>query len=629
MSQDILQLARQGDARSIALLINQAFEPRGVRVRALREQHCLHVLLEGAQVPPQKLARFVRGGIVCLGVTSIRVLRVYGRQDGTTLPAWTEEWMLRSTGSSSRLSAQSAHAPVVQPTEIGSSPFSQLRSTLARPASFASSSPPPVARRAFSKGSSPDRATHLAVVPSASTTAPIQRTLKPRVKQSTKQSAKQPAKLLSRRRSVTRLPWPQTRRKLGVLVPLAFATGIVVAVGWHRMIVDVPESDRADRERVSANPDLAMGNKRPSQTSTIALTPTIQPAAAPPIQSDELAASGAVAPNASSAQPALTIKAVGDIILGTNFPSNRLPEQDGVWLFDQVKPFFDGADILFGNFESTLTDYPYAAKDTSQGQTFAFRTPPAYANLLQQVGFDVLSVANNHSFDFGDQGFADTIAHIQQTGMQAVGQRNQIAYTTVNGVKVAFIGFSYFPDHNSILELDAGRALVEEAKQQANIVVISIHAGAEGTDARHTRNETEYFFGENRGNLVEFSRAMIDQGADLILGHGPHIPRAMELYKSRLIAYSLGNFVGYRTLSTDGALGYSLILDAQLSDQGEFLTGRVIPVRLDNQGVPFIDDDFKSVSFVRNLIESDFPVTPLLIDESGQILRNEAPLPAS
>jgi hypothetical protein len=163
----------------------------------------------------------------------------------------------------------------------------------------------------------------------------------------------------------------------------------------------------------------------------------------------------------------------------------------------------------------------------------------------------------------------------------------------------------------------------------ADIVVVSVHAGAEGSDASRTRNETETFFGENRGNMVEFARAMVDQGADLILGHGPHVPRALELYNSRLIAYSLGNFVGYRTLSSDGVLGYSLILDAQLSNQGEFLTGRIIPVQLDAQGVPYIDDNFTSVSFIRNLIESDFPVTPLLIDESGQILRNEAPLPST
>ncbi len=174
--------------------------------------------------------------------------------------------------------------------------------------------------------------------------------------------------------------------------------------------------------------------------------------------------------------------------------------------------------------------------------------------------------------------------------------------------------------------MDAGRALVAEANTKADIVVISVHAGAEGSDAIHTRNETEFFFGENRGNMVEFANAMVDEGADLILGHGPHVPRALELYRGRLVAYSLGNFMGYRTLSTDGTLGYSLILDAQLSNQGEFVTGRVIPVQLDAQGVPYVDDQFKSVSFIRSLIESDFPVTPLLIDESGQILRNEAPI---
>jgi poly-gamma-glutamate synthesis protein (capsule biosynthesis protein) len=421
--------------------------------------------------------------------------------------------------------------------------------------------------------------------------------------------------------------WQPTKLKLKVLVPLALAAGMVVGVSWNDHVADVPASDQdqslADAHSTDAHADRSTQAKS-TQTSTIALTSTVQP------PTDSLPPPEAVGPVAAvPLQSALTIKAVGDMILGTNFPNNRLPDQDGVWLFDSVKPFFDGADILFGNFESTLTDYPNTAKDISQGQTFAFRTPPFYANLLQQVGFDVLSVANNHSLDFGDQGFADTIAHIQQTGMQAVGQQHEIVYTTVKGVKVAFIGFSYFPEHNSLLDLDAARALVEVAKQQANIVVISVHAGAEGTDALHTRNETEYFFGENRGNLVEFSRAMVDQGADLILGHGPHVPRAMELYKSRLIAYSLGNFVGYRTLSTDGVLSYSLILDAQLSDQGEFVTGRIIPVRLNDQGVPLIDDTFKSVSFVRNLIESDFPVTPLLIDESGQILRNEAPLPAT
>lgn len=326
----------------------------------------------------------------------------------------------------------------------------------------------------------------------------------------------------------------------------------------------------------------------------------------------------------SSTEPIISIKAVGDMVPGTNFPSDRLPADGGLWLFDHVKDFFSEADVLFGNFESTLTDYPDTAKDISQGMTFAFRSPPAFANVLKEVGFDVLSVANNHSFDFSDQGFADTIAHIEQAGMKAVGQKGQIVYLKVKGVPIAFIGFSYLPDHNSMQDLPAAQALVAEARKQAQIVVISVHAGAEGTDALRTFDQSETFFGEDRGNMVNFAHTMIDQGASLVLGHGPHVPRSIELYKSRLIAYSLGNFIGYRTLSSEGILSHSLILQANLDAQGEFRSGRVVPVLLDADGVPHIDNSFRSVSLIRNLIESDFPITPLLIDDAGQITRNEA-----
>ena len=321
----------------------------------------------------------------------------------------------------------------------------------------------------------------------------------------------------------------------------------------------------------------------------------------------------------------ITIKAVGDIIPGTNFPGDRLPLDKGEFLFSDVKPFLGGADLLFGNFESTLTDSPNSAKDISQGMTFAFRTPPAYALLLKDAGFQVLSVANNHALDFGDRGFLDTIANLQQVGIQAIGQKGQITYTQVKGVTIAWIGFSYLPDHNSMLDLDTATKLVVAAKQQAEIVIISVHAGAEGTDAAHTLNRSEKFLGENRGDEVLFAHTMIDQGADLILGHGSHVTRSLELYKGKLIAYSLGNFMGYRTLSAEGILGASLILQVQLNQQGKFVSGRIIPIALDRSGVPHLDDYFQSVILIRNLIESDFPVTPLLIDDMGYILKNEAP----
>ncbi|HEY9886817.1 MAG TPA: CapA family protein, partial [Candidatus Obscuribacterales bacterium] len=297
---------------------------------------------------------------------------------------------------------------------------------------------------------------------------------------------------------------------------------------------------------------------------------------------------------------AVKLKAVGDIILGTNFPDYRLPA-DPLAVFSGVQMFMGEVDVLFGNFESTLTDHPTSAKDISQGMTFAFRTPPAFAGALQAAGFDVLSVANNHAFDFGDVGFADTIAHIEQAGMQAVGRKDDIVMVEANGYAIAFIGFSYWSDHNDMNDLATATRLVQTAQTQADMVVISVHAGAEGSDATAVRNQTEIFLSENRGNLVQFSHAMIDAGADLVLGHGPHVPRAIELYQNKLIAYSLGNFVGYRTLSTVGPLGQSLILHVELNPNGDFLRGRVIPVALDANGVPYLDDLFGSVTLVRQL----------------------------
>ncbi|WP_348254866.1 CapA family protein [Leptolyngbya sp. ST-U4] len=326
----------------------------------------------------------------------------------------------------------------------------------------------------------------------------------------------------------------------------------------------------------------------------------------------------------------ITISAVGDLIPGSNSKGSLLPAEPGEalaqetqLLFGKIKPFLGEADITFGNFESTLTTYPYSAKNTSQRMTFAFRTPPVYAQMLKEMGFDVLNVANNHTFDFGEPGFTETIAQIEQTGMKAIGQKGKIVYTPVKGTTIAWIGFSYFSDHNSMHDLDTAAKLVQEASQNANLVIISVHAGAEGSDQTRVSDRTEYFFGENRGNILQFSRFMIDQGADVILGHGPHVPRAVELYNDRLIAYSLGNFMGYGTLSTVGALGYSMVLQIELDPQGEFISGRVLPVALDRYGIPYLDDYFQSVILVRNLTRSDFPETPLVVDEMGYLVRTD------
>ncbi len=320
-------------------------------------------------------------------------------------------------------------------------------------------------------------------------------------------------------------------------------------------------------------------------------------------------------------EDAITVKAVGDMVPGVDFPSQRLPPNGGRHLFDAVRPALGAADLVLGNFESTLTTHPQAAKDVRRPHVYAFRTPPAFADILRMAGFDVLSVANNHSMDFGLTGFQDTIRHIEAAGMKAIGQKDHILYLERKGVMIALIGFSYFDAHNSVHNLEAAKRLVRQANEKATIVIISVHMGAEGTAAMPVRNRQETFFGELRGNPMLFSRTMIDAGADLILGHGPHVPRAIELYGNKLIAYSLGNFVGYGGLSSAAETGYSLILEVQMNRLGNFIAGQIIPVHIDGEGIPTLDRQSRTVKLVERLNRSDFPETPLTITPQGLLQR--------
>ncbi|MEH1819841.1 MAG: CapA family protein [Nostoc sp.] len=316
----------------------------------------------------------------------------------------------------------------------------------------------------------------------------------------------------------------------------------------------------------------------------------------------------------------ITIKAVGDIIPGTNFPNYRLPRFRDQLLPKSVRTHLQGSDILFGNFESSLTNYPYSAKDISRGQVFAFRSPPTYAQLFAKAGFNVFNMANNHAMDFGLVGFKDTKKNLEAAGIATLGHKNQILYLEANNIPVAMIGFSPYEMYNSIQNLGVAQALVAEAKNKAKIVVVSMHAGAEGTGALHVKNQTEFFYGENRGNSIEFARNMIDAGADLVLGHGPHVPRAMEIYKGKMIAYSLGNFLGYRTLSTNAQTGDSMILEVKLNSGGDLVSSKIIPVRMDRQGIPHIDRSFETVKLMRYLNHQAFPKNPVKINQKGEVV---------
>jgi hypothetical protein len=327
-----------------------------------------------------------------------------------------------------------------------------------------------------------------------------------------------------------------------------------------------------------------------------------------------------LSPSLEDEEPTITIKAVGDIIPGTNYPNYRLPKNPNQLLSESVRYHLQGADILFGNFESSLTNHPYSAKDIRRGQTFAFRSPPAYAQLFAEVGFDVLNIANNHTMDFGIIGFKDTVKNLENAGIKTLGHKNQILYLEANEIPLAMIGFTTYNLYNSVHELETAKNLVKEAKNNAKIVIVSMQVGAEGTGALHVKDKTEFFYGENRGNSLKFARTMIDTGADLVLGHGPHVPRAMEVYKDKIIAYSLGNFLGYRTLSTNAQTGYSMILEVKLNSAGKLLSSKIIPVHLDKQGIPQIDQYFRTVGLLRYLNNHDFPDGNLTINKKGEII---------
>ncbi|MEB3226122.1 MAG: CapA family protein [Synechococcus sp.] len=325
---------------------------------------------------------------------------------------------------------------------------------------------------------------------------------------------------------------------------------------------------------------------------------------------------------ASPPQPkttVITLKAVGDMALGTRYSKTPQLEKK-LQMFAGVQGQLGWSDLLIGNLETTLTNHPYAAKDTSRPNVFAFRTAPSYVNLLKDAGFQALSIANNHTFDYGKKGFQDTQATLTDSGITPIGLKDEIQYYQHQDLTVALIGFSTYSYHNTVHDLDAAVRLVKEADQNADIIVISVHAGAEGTGANRIRPGTEWFFGENRGDLHQFSRTLIDAGADLILGHGPHVLRAVELYQDRLIAYSLGNFVADGALSVASTLSESMVLEVSMGREGRFLKGKIHPVRLNGQGFPFYDANGTAIKRLQQLTQRDFPQTPLTIQGDGQIL---------
>ncbi len=311
----------------------------------------------------------------------------------------------------------------------------------------------------------------------------------------------------------------------------------------------------------------------------------------------------------------ITLEWVGDIALSTQ---RGLPPGGLARALSPVKTLLRHADITAGNLEGTLSvGGTSKCSGIGGGDCFAFQAPPAVGSELKSLGFDLVNQANNHSLDYGVSGRRQTLAAVRKANVAQTGLPGEITILHVNGERVAFLGFAPYPYDANLLNIPAAQALVRRARQEAPIVVVIIHAGAEGANQLHTPYGTQYYLGENRGNARAFAHAAIQAGASIVVGSGPHVIRGIERYGGRLIAYSLGNFVGYHTLGDGGVLSESAILRVTLGAGGHVISGRWIPIKL-AEGLPRPDPSNASAKLVAQLSREDFPGDHFAIGPTGR-----------
>jgi poly-gamma-glutamate capsule biosynthesis protein CapA/YwtB (metallophosphatase superfamily) len=312
----------------------------------------------------------------------------------------------------------------------------------------------------------------------------------------------------------------------------------------------------------------------------------------------------------------VTIAAVGDTMLGD---TPELPAEPSTYL-DPAKSELTG-DVVFGNLEGALSEISESPKCPPKSKDcYAFHVPPEYAGYLAEAGFSVMNNANNHSLDVGETGLEETVAALNEAGIAQTGLPGEVTIVKAGGERFAFLGFAPYAYTASLTDLETARALIEGAAAEAEIVVVAIHAGAEGTDAQHVTGAEETYVGEDRGNPEDFAHLAVAAGADLVLGSGPHVLRGMEIDEGRLIAYSLGNFAGFHNFATEGALGESVVLHVTLAPDGTFRSGRVASMRLVEAGQPTPDPTGEAAATIARLSSEDFGPSAVRIGSGGRIL---------
>lgn len=295
-----------------------------------------------------------------------------------------------------------------------------------------------------------------------------------------------------------------------------------------------------------------------------------------------------ILPTKQLSNKTLTISWVGDMV-----PSDDIAYNSTV--FAGVTDLLQKPDVMIGNLEGTFANPERPSKcDYGMTQCYAFRGDISFLQSLQGAGFDVVSLTNNHSYDFGIAGLEDTKTALQTAGIPYVSSDEPTSSITVKGVRIGILGLSSTKPWQTITDYDFITKQVTNLKKDNDLVIVLFHGGAEGADKTTVPNAVEYMGDENRGDVRRMAHTAVDAGADLVFGAGPHVLRPVETYRGKTIAYSLGNFVGGNgRLQTSGILGKSAILTTSftLKKDGTAialnpLPWQLTPIQLTAKGVP-------------------------------------------
>jgi hypothetical protein len=319
----------------------------------------------------------------------------------------------------------------------------------------------------------------------------------------------------------------------------------------------------------------------------------------------------------------IVITGVGDIMLGSLYPdARRLPPHDNPYLLlESMADTLRSSDITFGNLEGSMLDHGAPWKKCKDSSVcYLFRMPERYISALTATGFDILSVANNHFSDFGVPGRTRTRHILDSVGIHYAGlEEHPWTIFRKDSILYGFCAFAPNSGAPNLNDTEKAAAIVRKLKDTCDIVIVSFHGGAEGADHQHVTKAHEMFHGEDRGDVYHFAHLMIDHGADIVFGHGPHVTRAIEVYKNRFIAYSMGNFCTYGGINLAGPNGLAPIVKITVDLSGKFLSGRIIPVYQDWPGGVIYDYNRRVITRIRELMASDVPDQPVQLSENGNI----------